>query len=158
LHGIDPADGCFPVLRHDLRPDRRRSGNRDRDDHDVHVPAWFSAVAGRKSIRPRNHHAHHPRPDHRDVQRHLAAWLREKLMKTRQIARMRDQTLLFIGVAAFTFINLIPLIWAALTSVKNPSDAFTVPPTILFSPTIEYHRQVWFDRGFVHYLINSLIV
>ena len=25
-------------------------------------------------------------------------------------------------------------------------------------PTIEYHRQVWFDRGFVHYLINSLIV
>src|SRR5260221_10372707 len=79
-------------------------------------------------------------------------------MTTRRLTRVRNQTLLFIGLAIFTFLNLVPLIWAALTSVKNPSDAFTVPPTIFFLPTFEYHRQVWFDRGFVHYLTNSLIV
>ena len=54
--------------------------------------------------------------------------------------------------------NLVPLIWAALTSIKNPADAFTIPPTIFFQPTFEYHRKVWLDRGFAHYLINSLIV
>lgn len=79
-------------------------------------------------------------------------------MRRRKRNRVRNQTLLFIGLALFTFINLVPLIWAALTSVKSPADAFTVPPTILFQPTLEYHRQVWFDRDFVHYLVNSLIV
>ena len=79
-------------------------------------------------------------------------------MKTRRMARVRNQTLLFAALTIFTFMNLIPLIWAALTSIKNPADAFTIPPTIFFQPTFEYHRQVWIDRGFVHYLINSLIV
>ena len=79
-------------------------------------------------------------------------------MKRDRRARLRNQTLLFLGLAIFTFVNLVPLIWAAMTSVKNPSDAFTVPPTILFHPTFEYHREVWLDRGFVHYLFNSLIV
>jgi multiple sugar transport system permease protein len=74
------------------------------------------------------------------------------------MARVRNQTLLLVALAIFTFMNLVPLIWAALTSVKNPADAFTVPPTIFFQPTFEYHRQVWLDRGFVHYLFNSLIV
>jgi multiple sugar transport system permease protein len=79
-------------------------------------------------------------------------------MKGPQRARLWNQTLLFIGLAVFTFINLIPLIWAALTSLKSPADAFTVPPTIIFQPTLEYHRQVWLERDFVRYLINSLIV
>jgi multiple sugar transport system permease protein len=77
---------------------------------------------------------------------------------TRRMTRVRNQTLLFGGLAIFTFLSLVPLIWAALTSVKNPADAFTIPPTIVFQPTLEYHREVWFERGFVPYLINSLIV
>jgi multiple sugar transport system permease protein len=79
-------------------------------------------------------------------------------MKTRRMALVRNQTLLFVALTIFTFMNLVPLIWAALTSIKNPADAFTIPPTIFFQPTFEYHRQVWLDRGFAHYLINSLIV
>ena len=53
-------------------------------------------------------------------------------MKTRRMTRTRNQTLLFIALAIFTFVDLVPLIWAALTSVKNPADAFTVPPTVFF--------------------------
>ena len=34
-------------------------------------------------------------------------------MKARRIARVRNQTLLFAALAIFTFINLVPLIWAA---------------------------------------------
>ena len=79
-------------------------------------------------------------------------------MKARRMTRVRNETLLVVALAIFTFMNLVPLLWAALTSVKNPADAFTVPPTIFFQPTFEYHRQVWADRGFVNYLLNSLIV
>lgn len=80
------------------------------------------------------------------------------MISKRALARARTQTLLFVWLAVFSFVNLVPLIWAALTSIKNPADAFTIPPTLIFEPTLEYHRTVWLERGFVHYLINSLIV
>lgn len=62
----------------------------------------------------------------------------------------------FLGI--FTIVTLIPVIWAFLTSIKKPVDAFTVPPTIFFTPTLEFHRQVWFEHGFWSFLVNSLIV
>ncbi len=65
---------------------------------------------------------------------------------------------LFVGLCVFTFINLIPLIWAGMTSLKQPVDAFSVPPSVIFSPTFEYHIEVWRDRGFAGFLLNSLIV
>lgn len=81
-------------------------------------------------------------------------------MKTEDAhARRRRATyLIFIALCVFTFINLMPLIWAVLTSLKEPRDAFTIPPTIIFEPTLEYHRQVWFENDFFRYLKNSLIV
>ncbi|SFH46104.1 multiple sugar transport system permease protein [Palleronia marisminoris] len=72
--------------------------------------------------------------------------------------RQRETYLIFIALCIFTFINLMPLIWAVLTSLKDPRDAFTIPPTIIFEPTLEYHRQVWFENDFFRYLKNSLIV
>nr|WP_111298272.1 carbohydrate ABC transporter permease [Paracoccus saliphilus] len=72
--------------------------------------------------------------------------------------RRRDTWLIFIALSVFTVINLMPLIWAVLTSLKDPRDAFTIPPTIIFEPTLEYHRQVWFENDFFVYLKNSLIV
>lgn len=72
--------------------------------------------------------------------------------------RRRNEYVLFIALAIFTFINLIPLIWAVLTSLKHPADAFTIPPTIFFEPTLEYHRKVWVENDFLRYLTNSLII
>lgn len=65
---------------------------------------------------------------------------------------------LFISLCIFTFINLTPLIWAMLTSLKDPRDAFTIPPTINFEPTLKYHVEVWTENDFLVYLMNSLIV
>ncbi len=70
----------------------------------------------------------------------------------------RQQATLSAFLGIFTIITLIPVIWAFLTSIKKPVDAFTVPPTIFFTPTLEYHRQVWFEHGFWSFLVNSLIV
>lgn len=68
------------------------------------------------------------------------------------------QLLLFAALAAFTAVNLIPIIWAVLTSIKQPVDAFSVPPTLIFTPTFEFHEQVWVEKGFWRYLINSLVI
>lgn len=70
----------------------------------------------------------------------------------------RTQMPLFLALCAFTAVNLTPVIWAVLTSFKRPVDAFAVPPTLLFTPTFEFHWQVWVEKAFWHYLINSVVV
>jgi len=74
--------------------------------------------------------------------------------------RRRDffQVLLFVALVLYTAVTLTPVVWAVLTSVKQPVDAFSVPPTLLFTPTFEFHEQVWVEKGFWRYLINSLVI
>lgn len=79
-------------------------------------------------------------------------------MSAQGMPRRRNEYLLFVALCILTFVNLIPLLWAVLTSFKYPADAFTIPPTVIFQPTLEYHREVWFENDFFRYLINSLIV
>lgn len=81
-----------------------------------------------------------------------------KTAKERSPLLNKGQILLFAALCIFTFFNLIPLLWAILTSFKHPADAFTIPPTLIFEPTLEYHKQVWVDHNFIQYLTNSLIV
>lgn len=72
--------------------------------------------------------------------------------------RSRTQIPLFLALCVFTFVTLVPVAWAIFTSFKQPVDAFAVPPEILFPPTLEFHYQVWVEKGFWRYLINSTIV
>ena len=69
-----------------------------------------------------------------------------------------SQTLLFLALCLFTAVMLTPVIWAFLTSIKQPIDAFAIPPKLVFSPTLEFHHQVWFEKGFAGFLVNSLII
>ena len=69
-----------------------------------------------------------------------------------------SQLLLFVALAAFTAVMLTPVVWALMTSIKQPIDAFAIPPKIVFEPTFEFHRQVWFEKGFGWYLLNSAII
>jgi multiple sugar transport system permease protein len=61
-------------------------------------------------------------------------------------------------LSLFTFINLVPILWGLLISIKQPADAFSIPPTLIFEPTLLFHWEVWVERGFFSFLINSLIV
>jgi multiple sugar transport system permease protein len=70
----------------------------------------------------------------------------------------RTQIPLFLVLCAFTAAMLTPVIWAVLTSFKHPVDAFAVPPELIFAPTVEFHYQVWVEKAFWRYLINSVIV
>ena len=50
------------------------------------------------------------------------------------------------------------MIWGVLTSIKQPVDAFSVPPKLIFTPTFEFHVQVWVEKAFWHFLINSVVI
>lgn len=68
------------------------------------------------------------------------------------------QMLLFAALCLFTIIMLTPVFWALLTSIKQPIDAFAIPPKLIFPPTLEFHQQVWFEKGFARFLVNSLVI
>ncbi|MEZ5670237.1 MAG: carbohydrate ABC transporter permease [Alphaproteobacteria bacterium] len=73
-------------------------------------------------------------------------------------SRASTQVVLFLGLAVFTAINLTPIIWAFLTSIKLPVDAFAVPPRLFFEPTFAFHEQVWVEKDFWKFLINSVVI
>jgi multiple sugar transport system permease protein len=72
--------------------------------------------------------------------------------------RFWSQMALFVLLAGFTAINLTPVLWGMMTSVKQPVDAFSVPPRFIFSPTLEFHYQVWVEKEFWRFLINSAVI
>lgn len=72
--------------------------------------------------------------------------------------RARMQAWLLVGLVAFTIVNLVPILWGFLISIKQPADAFAIPPKLIFDPTLEFHVQVWFERGFFGFLLNSAII
>lgn len=68
------------------------------------------------------------------------------------------QVLLFTAIAAFAAVNLVPLAWAALISVKDPVDAFNSSLSLNFTPTLAYHKRVWLEEGFGRYFLNSAFI
>lgn len=68
------------------------------------------------------------------------------------------QLLLFMALAAFTAVTLTPIAWGLLTSIKQPVDAFAVPPKLIFTPTLEFHHAIWVEKEFWRFLINSIVI
>jgi multiple sugar transport system permease protein len=55
-------------------------------------------------------------------------------------------------------LNSPAIIWGFMISIRQPADAFAIPPKLIFDPTLSFHYEVWVERGFVNFLINSLII
>jgi multiple sugar transport system permease protein len=68
------------------------------------------------------------------------------------------QPLLLALLALFTVVNLAPIFWAMLISIKQPIDAFTPTLSLDFTPTLEFHWKVWTERGFLQYFLNSAFI
>lgn len=75
-------------------------------------------------------------------------------MPSKKLKTIAIYLILFI----FILILLFPVIWTFIISIKTPADAFSMPPKIIFKPTFRYYYELWIDRGFFGYLINSLII
>ncbi|WP_093156234.1 carbohydrate ABC transporter permease [Saccharopolyspora antimicrobica] len=52
---------------------------------------------------------------------------------------------------------VFPVLWMVLTSFKQESDAYTNPPKVVFTPTLDQFAGV-LERGFLPYLANSAFV
>lgn len=70
----------------------------------------------------------------------------------------RSQLPLFLALLAFTLVNLTPVAWGFLVSIRQPVDAFAVPPKLLFAPTFEFHEQIWVEKQFWRYLLNTAAI
>jgi multiple sugar transport system permease protein len=78
-------------------------------------------------------------------------------MMTRRLPRL-SQMLLFLALCVFAAAMLTPVVWSLLTSIKQPIDAFAIPPKWIFTPTLDFHRVVWVDKGFAGFLFNSVVI
>jgi multiple sugar transport system permease protein len=68
------------------------------------------------------------------------------------------QLLLIVALGLYAALTLTPVIWGFLMSIKEPVDAFAIPPKIFFTPTAEFHYAIWVEREFWRFLRNSLII
>src|SRR3989475_4872878 len=64
----------------------------------------------------------------------------------------------YLAVLAVVAVSLFPIYFALTTSLKQTRDAFTTPPTWIFTPTLEHHRFIWLETPFPRYLINTLVI
>jgi multiple sugar transport system permease protein len=55
-------------------------------------------------------------------------------------------------------LDLTPILWGALISVRQAVDAFAVPPRILVAPTWQYHWTIWTQHGFARFAVNSCLI
>ncbi len=63
-------------------------------------------------------------------------------------------SLLLLAILIWAF----PVLWIILTSLKPRTEIFTVPPTILFSPTLEHYVEALRTQGIVPSIRNSLVI
>lgn len=61
------------------------------------------------------------------------------------------------GVSA-CILFLLPLVWMLLTSFKYQRDIFSVPPKIIFEPTLSQYVDVLTRGGFGGQMVNTVIV
>jgi multiple sugar transport system permease protein len=91
-------------------------------------------------------------------------------MKSRSTFRQRYvwNAVLAAGAIMLLVWSIFPFVWILLTSLKSPSDIISVPPKIVFTPTInnytalvigEQHRQYASARpDFPRFFLNSMII
>lgn len=69
-----------------------------------------------------------------------------------------ETTITYVVLSILGALFLSPIIYVVLTSLKEPVDAFSIPPKWLSIPTLKYHKYIWTEEPFFRYLINSLVI
>ncbi len=72
--------------------------------------------------------------------------------------RIGTRTAVHAVLLLFALIGTLPFLWALMTSLKTPAEAFSMPPVLLFKPTPGPYLQLLRDGLFGDYLLNSLVV
>jgi multiple sugar transport system permease protein len=87
-------------------------------------------------------------------------------LKSNAVALTRDKVnrmLIFVVICILALIMMIPFIWMLSTSLKLPTEVFSMPPKWIPSPPQwRNYLEAWAPKGlpetFTTYLINTLII
>lgn len=81
-------------------------------------------------------------------------------MKTikRNIKNSFFAILYYVFIAFVVLFFLSPLLWMLLNSFKSALEIVTMPPRLIFSPTLENYSNVFKTQNFLGYIWNSLVV
>jgi ABC-type glycerol-3-phosphate transport system permease component len=63
-----------------------------------------------------------------------------------------------IPLALVTLTWIFPILWTAVTSLKPEGGLIGLRPTFVFEPTLASYVELFADRNFGRYLLNSLMV
>jgi multiple sugar transport system permease protein len=88
------------------------------------------------------------------VQRNLSFPTLLGQKKSNQITTVLAYVVLIIAVVVVMF----PLVWIALTSIKQPILAYQIPPAWFFTPTFENYKQIFSETPFARNFLNSAII
>jgi len=69
-----------------------------------------------------------------------------------------QKAILYVLIAIVLSIMLLPIVWMGLTAFKSERDVLSIPPKIVFTPTIENFNYVFEKSNIIKGLVNSLIV
>lgn len=81
------------------------------------------------------------------------------MSQDRRAAKKLTDTASYVILIIFAILVIFPMFWIVSTSIKNPEELMTVPPTIIPKhPTLQAFKQVWVDHPFLAYFRNSFMV
>lgn len=72
--------------------------------------------------------------------------------------RVLKAVLAYAFIAVYLIVTLAPYLWLMMTSFKTRLDAFSIPPKLVFRPTLSNYVVAFRDKGFTSNLMNSLVV
>jgi multiple sugar transport system permease protein len=81
-----------------------------------------------------------------------------KQQKNIKLRRWLASSLKILVLALFLLWTIVPILLVVLTSLKNQKDIFTVPPTLVFRPTLDNYARALVAGDFARYFLNSAFV
>ena len=69
-----------------------------------------------------------------------------------------NHTILTVFLLVIFFLAVFPFFWMTLISIRDPIDAFSVPPKLFAPVTFEYYYRVWVNDEFWRQFISSSVV
>ena len=67
--------------------------------------------------------------------------------------------LIYVLLGIYTVWSIFPIFWVMLTSLKPPVEALSVPPQLIFQPTLaNYYGVVATVYEFPSVIINSIMI
>jgi multiple sugar transport system permease protein len=78
-------------------------------------------------------------------------------MKSR-MWKLPKTILVYLVVILIVAACVVPVLWILLTAVKEQADIFAMPPKLFFRPTMANFVDIFANRNFLHYLVNSVVL